>query len=334
MSEMNSARYPLSKGVVQADPVETRAVTKASHEPNIRGSAARLMPFPRRQWLPESVWPFETRGLEVDGSMVAITDVGRGPVLLFVHTGLWSFIWRDAMIRLSAHFRCICLDAPGTGQSDRVPRRTNTLDNSSRAVTAAIERLDLRNLTLVVHDLGGPAGLAGAARTPERVRGIAAINTFGWRPTGVAFRGMLALMGSALATEIDVATEFLPWVASSAFGAGRHLNGPSRRAYRAGIGRQGLRAFHYYLRDARNCDALYQRVESALRSSFRGLPLLTIFGERNDPLGFQPRWKGLFPDAHQLVIANGNHYPMCDDPDLVADTIRSWHRERVAPTFR
>jgi haloalkane dehalogenase len=214
-----------------------------------------------------------------------------------------------------------------------VPKRATRLDDSSRAVTAVIERLDLQNLTLVVHDLGGPVGLAGAARTPERVRGIAAINTFGWRPSGVAFRGMLALMGSALIREIDVATDFLPWLASTNFGAGRHLDEPSRRAYRAGIGRQGLRAFHYYLRDARNCDALYERVESALTGPFRGLPLLTIFGERNDPLGFQPRWKGLFPDAHQVVVTNGNHYPMCDDPDLVARTIQAWHRERVAPAF-
>ena len=94
-----------------------------------------------------------------------------------------------------------------------------------------------------------------------------------------------------------------------------------------------MRAFHYYLRDARNCDALYERVESALAGPFRGLPLLTIFGERNDPLRFQPRWKALFPDAQQVVIARGNHYPMCDDPDLVARTISAWHRERLAPTF-
>ena len=69
-----------------------------------------------------------------------------------------------------------------------------------------------------MHDLGGPAGLAGAAQRPERVRGIAAINTFGWKPSGIAFRGMLALMGSALMREIDVATAFLPWLASTAFG--------------------------------------------------------------------------------------------------------------------
>jgi pimeloyl-ACP methyl ester carboxylesterase len=272
--------------------------------------------------------------LEVDRATIAVTDVGQGPALLFVHTGVWSFIWRDVIARLSRDFRCVCLDAPGTGQSSRLPGRAITLERSARAVTAVIEALDLRDFTLVVHDLGGPTGLAGAAQAPERVRGIVAVNAFGWRPTGAFFRGMLALMGSAPMRELDVLTEFLTRITSTNFGIGRHMDGPSRQAFRAGIDRQGRRAFHYYLRDARNCDALYKDVERALSGPFKGLPLITIFGERNDPLGFQPRWKALFPDAQQVAVTGGNHFPMCDDPDLVADTIRSWHRERVAVSSR
>ena len=60
---------------------------------------------------------------------------------------------------------------------------------------------------------------------------------------------------------------------------------------------------------------------------FRRLPLLTIFGERNDPLGFQPQWKQLFPNSRQVTVPKGNHFPMCDDPDLVADAIRAWHHD-------
>ena len=255
------------------------------------------------------------------------------PVLLFVHTGMWSFIWRDVITRLAGDFRCIALDAPGTGQS-AVPARAISLEYSSRAVTGLIEGLELENLTLVVHDLGGPAGFAGAARTPERVRGIVAINAFGWKPSGALFRGMLALMGSAPMREFDVLTGFLPRLTSTNFGVGRHFDRASRDAFRAPLGRQGLRAFHRYLRDARTCDALYTEIASALAGPFAKLPLLTIFGEHNDPLGFQPRWKKLFPDAQQVVVATGNHFPMCDDPDLVADAIRAWHRQGRAPASR
>lgn len=59
----------------------------------------------------------------------------------------------------------------------------------------------------------------------------------------------------------------------------------------------------------------------------RGLadrPLLTIFGQFNDPLRFQPRWKELFPTARQLQVRRGNHFPMCDDPDLVAGALTSF----------
>jgi haloalkane dehalogenase len=80
------------------------------------------------------------------------------------------------------------------------------------------------------------------------------------------------------------------------------------------------------MRSAHNSEGIYERLDQALTGPFQGLPLLTIFGERNDPLGFQPRWKKLFPDAHQIVVSKGNHFPMCDDPDLVAASIREFTR--------
>jgi haloalkane dehalogenase len=279
----------------------------------------------RPAWLPESVWPFRTSALAVDGAHVAVTDVGRGPVLLFVHTGLWSFIWRDVMMRLVPDFRCVCFDAPGTGQSDRLPTASISLDSAARALGAVMQALDLRNVTLVVHDLGGPSGVAGAARLAERVRALCAVNAFGWRPSGLPFRAALAFMGSAPVRELDAWTGLLARLSSTAFGVGRRLDREGRAAFRSGIGRQGLRAFHAYLRDARRAEALYQEVDAALRGPFGHLPMLTIFGERNDPLHFQPRWKRLFPDARQVVVAKGNHFPMCDDPDLVAACIRQLH---------
>lgn len=288
-----------------------------------------MKPLARPSWLSERVWPFKASGLEVDGKTIAVTDIGDGPVLLLVHTGLWSFVWRDVITRLAADFRCVTFDAPGTGQSDRLAASEISLERASRAVAAVIGGLDLRELTLVFHDLGGPAAIAGAARTSERVRGLVGVNTFGWKPSGAMFRGMLKLMGSAPMREFDAATGLLAKISASSFGVGRHLDGQSREAFRAGIGPDGLRAFHRYMRDARVCESIYEQAGSALAGPFKTLPLLTIFGERNDPLGFQPRWKEMFPEARQVVVPKGNHFPMCDDPDLVANAIRSWHRERV-----
>jgi haloalkane dehalogenase len=114
---------------------------------------------------------------------------------------------------------------------------------------------------------------------------------------------------------------------------GRHLDVAGRKAFLAGIGSQGVRAFHRYLQDARKSKTIYEPLRTALAGPFRALPLLTIFGERNDPLGFQPQWKELYPEARQVVVKNGNHFPMCDAPDLVAISIRDFHRDLVTPTI-
>ncbi len=297
-----------------------------------RQEPALIAPLPalaRPSWLKEDVWPFETFALMVDGRQIAVTDIGQGPVLLFVHTGFWSFVWRDVMSCLSDEFRCVCFDAPGTGQSDRLPLEEITLECAARALEAVVKALDLTDITLILHDLGGPSGIAGAARASDCIRGLCAVNTFGWRPTGAAFRGMLTVMGSVAMREFDALTGVLPRITAGPFGIGRHMDERSRHTFLAGIGREGIRSFHSYIGDARRSDVLYEHVWEALNGPFRQLPMMTIFGERNDPLGFQARWKQLFPDAPQTVVKDGNHFPMCDEPDLVAMSISRWHRDRI-----
>jgi haloalkane dehalogenase len=291
----------------------------------IRTQPDSLISLRRPSWLSETVWPYPTSALQFEGAKIAITDVGRGPVLLFVHTGFWSIIWRNVIQRLVQDFRCVCFDAPGAGQSDRLPVGRISLDKAARALTAVVHALDLRDITLVVHDLGGPSGIAGASRVADRIRAICAVNAFAWRPSGAAFRGMLALMGSTVMRELSAWTGILAKVTASSFGIGGTMDHSSRQAFLAGIGRQGMRTFHAYLREARKAKMIYDELHQALTGPFRQLPLMTVFGERNDPLGFQPRWKALFPEAQQVVVPGGNHFPMCDNPDLVASSIRELH---------
>jgi len=133
-------------------------------------------------------------------------------------------------------------------------------------------------------------------------------------------------MGSHAIRRVDLATDFIARLTATKFGVGRHLDEASRRAYRTGVAR-GEAAFHDYLDDARRSDALYEEVARGLTGPLRHLPVLTIFGARNDPFRFQARWKALFPGARQIAIPKGNHFPMCDDPDFVAATVRAWHHD-------
>ena len=308
------------------------AVSHGTTSPGQEGMTIGLS-LARPTWLPEAVWPFETRAVNIAGTSIAFTDIGDGPALLFVHTGLWSFVWRDVMRRLSRDFRCVCLDAPGNGRSGSA-RDSVTLDGSATTVAGLIDRLRIRELTLVVHDLGGLAGIAGAARSSAAVTGIVAVNAFAWRPEGKALRSMLSIVGSHFFRRLDLWTGLIPRITATRFGVGRHLDEPSQRAFLAGIGARGVGAFHDYLRDALRADALHAEADIALREKYAGLPLLSIFGERNDPFHFQAAWRRRFPHAVQLVIPRGNHFPMCDDPASVANAIEQWHHDPSASALR
>jgi haloalkane dehalogenase len=277
----------------------------------------------RPTWLPTSAWPWPTYALEHDTGRIAVTDIGQGPPLLFVHVGSWSFLWRDVLARLQNDFRCVALDAPGCGLSERV-ESAPTLTSAADAVTAVVDALQVRDVTLVAHDLGGPAGFLAASRRADLFAALASVNCFAWRPTGAAFRGMLTLMGSAPANALDSKLGWLPRLTSTAFGVGRHWSRADLAVFQAGIDPPARRAWHNYFRDARDAEDLYAKLDAGLRGPLADRRLLTIFGQFNDPLRFQRRWKALYPDAHQVKVPRGNHFPMCDAPELVASSVKDF----------
>jgi pimeloyl-ACP methyl ester carboxylesterase len=290
-----------------------------------------LRPLDRPAWLPVTAWPYRTDTLPTPAGSVAVTDTGSGPTLLFVHTGLWSFVWRDLIARLAGQYRCVTLDAPGTGRSERVAPAHITLAASAAAVGAVIDALDLRDVTLVAHDLGGPAAVAAAGERADRIAALAAVNTFAWRPAGLAFRTMLAAMGSPPIRAVDSRTGWLPAATATRLGVGRHWSRADRVAFRAAFDRPARAAIHRYFADARRADDVYAAAETALAGPLADRPLLTVFGAHNDPLRFQPKWRARFPRARQEVVPGGNHFPMCDAPDAVAGWLRDWDRHPASP---
>ena len=279
----------------------------------------------RPDWLTTLVWPQSVHHVRVDGTDIAYTDVGAGPTLLFVHVGMWSILWRDIIDQLQGRYRCVTLDAPGCGLSER-PSGTLTLENAA-AVSAVVAELDLTDITLVVHDLGAPAALHAASAWADRIAGLCVISGFGWRPSGPMFRGKLAMMGNPIVRELDAATGWLPRASATRFGVGRRWNRATRQAFRRGLRRPQRRSLHHYMSAARYHD--YTTIDNTLRT-LATRPAPTIFGQRNDPLRFQRKWKTRFPQALQITIAKGYHFPMCDTPTLVATTIDNWHRHEIA----
>ena len=91
---------------------------------------------------------------------MAYVDEGSGPnTLLFIH-GLanYALVWKKNIETLKQHFRCIAIDLPGNGLSDK-----NEHDYSMRfyadAVHDFINALKLQRVTIVGHSMGGQVAM-------------------------------------------------------------------------------------------------------------------------------------------------------------------------------
>jgi len=136
-----------------------------------------------------SLYPFESRWLETGGQRYHFVDEGRGIPLLFVHGNpTWSFLWRNLIRDFRDQFRTVAVDHIGCGLSDKPLEYDYSLTQHSANLVQLIDHLDLRNITLVVHDWGGPIGTWAALQRPERIARLVFLNTGTFPPPYIPWR--------------------------------------------------------------------------------------------------------------------------------------------------
>jgi pimeloyl-ACP methyl ester carboxylesterase len=186
----------------------------------------------RPSWLPWSAFPFQCRFAEIAGKRVHYIDEGSGPALLFVSAGQWSFMFRDVIVRLHGQFRCLALDFPGCGLSPDAAGHDHSVQANAGILDGFIDALDLQDITMVVHDVGGPLGFLAAARRPQRFRALVISNTFGWPLAGYpAVRRMLTIIASPPFGAMNSLTNVVATFTASRYGVGRRMGKADRRAF-------------------------------------------------------------------------------------------------------
>lgn len=290
----------------------------------------------RPKWLPTEEFPFKSRFLSLEGHRIHYVDEGSGPTLLLVVAGAaWSFVFGPLIERLRGEYRCVALDLPGGGLSVAGEGYQPGIESASGVLERFVLALDLRDVTLVVHDLGGVVALGVAARHPDRVRGLAVIETFGWpiSEENPKVARMLRVISGRTFRAVNVATNLLARATATSLGVGRHLTRAGKVAFRGPFrDRAARRNALLMLRDATEANVYLRDVDRALRTTLNDRPLLLVYGGKSPVRreGFPERWKEMFPAARLLVVEGAHHFPQMDEPGLVADTIRSWWSERVA----
>ena len=106
-------------------------------------------------------------------------DEGAGkPVLLLHGEPTWSFLYRTIIPQLTGRSRCIAPDYFGFGRSDKPQEREwYSYDRHVESIARLADELDLRDLTVVVQDWGGPIGFRFAVEHPDRVARLVVMNT-------------------------------------------------------------------------------------------------------------------------------------------------------------
>ena len=135
------------------------------------------------------LYPFESKFAQIGKHRMHYVDEGQGPVLMMVHGNpTWSFYWRDVIRSLSRNYRCIAVDNLGMGLSDKPQDYNYCLSNHIDNLVKLIEQLELSDLTMMVHDWGGPIGLGAANKVPERISRLVLSNTAAFPPPYVPQR--------------------------------------------------------------------------------------------------------------------------------------------------
>jgi pimeloyl-ACP methyl ester carboxylesterase len=132
-------------------------------------------PVPARlAWAPE----LPIRFVDVAGVRLRYVVTGEGPDLVLLHTLRTQLdMFQKVIPILARRFRVYALDLPGHGYSD-IPAVDYPADFFVDTVATALDRLGVRDATVVGESIGGSIALQLAARHHPAVARVVAVNAY------------------------------------------------------------------------------------------------------------------------------------------------------------
>jgi haloalkane dehalogenase len=287
-----------------------------------------------------NLYPFNGRFLDRGGIRLHYLDEGDGPAVVMLHGNpSWSFYYRNLVLALRRRHRCIVPDHIGCGLSDKPSTEQYDYSLKSRIadLDALLERLGVKECSLIVHDWGGMIGMAWAVRNVQRVRRLVVLNTAAFHIPKSKRLPLALWLGrnSRLGT----------WLI-------RGLNLFCRRAASIGVQREPMPADvrAEYLRPYDNWqnriaiskfvqtiplkpgDPGYEivtEVEQGL-PNLQAVPMLIAWGLRDFVFDhhFLAEWEQRFPDAEVMRFEDCGHYILEDAAKEVIPRICNFLKEQ------
>ncbi|MDA3942439.1 MAG: alpha/beta hydrolase [Bacteroidetes bacterium] len=132
------------------------------------------MQLPEYESFESIPYPFEVHKVQLNESVeLAYVDEGKGKeTIIFIH-GLGSYLpaWKKNIEELKHDYRCIAIDLPGYGKSSKLPH-SGQMTYYAAVVNDFVEALDLEQVYLAGHSMGGQISMVTALTYPEIVKGL------------------------------------------------------------------------------------------------------------------------------------------------------------------
>ncbi|MCC8400506.1 alpha/beta fold hydrolase [Paraburkholderia sp. MMS20-SJTN17] len=291
----------------------------------------------------DGTYPYAPQFTEAAGFRMHYVDEGPrdGQVVLCLHgEPTWGFLFRQLIGALRGTYRVVVPDQMGFGRSDTPSSRNywlqDHIDNLERFVLA----LDLRDITLVMHDFGGPVGMGLASRHPDRIRRIISVNgptPFGqatladrWRANAKVSPWFQWILSAEAEGRLDAVLSELGFNILSTL----KLNGFEDNSL---INDTWLRAYGSRFATPADCAGAigwargfaidahrFEVPDAATRRTIATKPALAIWGSADRTLHAQhllPLFSELFPQAAIHKLAGVGHYSLEDAPEAIAARI-------------
>jgi non-heme chloroperoxidase len=259
-----------------------------------------------------------------DGGTIHYAEKGSGRPLVLLHgVTLRHDVWAPQFNMLADTYRVIAVDLRGHGRSE-VGSLGLGLPRLATDVATLLESLDLRDVILVGHSMGGMTVMRFCGDHPdvlrERVAGIALVATaaYGTVPPllGGAFRRLLDRGAAQVAAGRSLPAQALltRWAVRTVFG-----DHPSPRAI--DIVTEMTRSID----DASLIGSLQGIVEHDARDALRATrtPSLVVVGTRDTltPVPLSRKMARLMPGCEFVVLPRAGHQLMQERPNELADLI-------------
>jgi haloalkane dehalogenase len=286
-------------------------------------------------WVDSERYPFAPRALDVGMGTMRYVDEGAGAPVVMVHgTPTWSFLYRDLIKALRDRYRCVVPDHLGFGLSDKPLGASYRPQDQAARLTTLIETLGLKDITLMVHDFGGPIGLSYAIEHPANVTRLVLFNTWMWslagdrqmRWIGRAFAGRVGrLLYERWAFSVNV-------IFRRAVGDRSRYTSDVHAQYAGPLRDPAARhATWIYARELLGSSAWYDALW-ARRDRIARIPAMLVWGMK-DPAFARclPRWRSLFPQAEVIELPHVGHAPMEErGPEIAPGIARFLEARRPA----